>query len=895
MRTSSPPQSLPTPPPASIASPVLQVLAAVEGSHPDPVAALHALYKESPDIRATLRLVDPCFVDLLQRTAHSFPSTPLTQRLGAGTRLAPLLSSRALSCNVAAEMLADLVNSDCTMQIPVASVIDNILSGEHRGGFKLLCALAPSSGTGWVAEVVRRVASEIITAPELAQLRLLNFAMVRFRSEAMATLATLDELRRLTRCIIKLLSSPQPLVAAAALHSLTLIVLNTEWPALTALARSLSGKLFDSMHLERTLLLVADLCLNCQAADLTVTKTSDADHQISIDIDVLENTAGVISALAQCRETVNQFVQSTAMVPAISHLLSMARLDHRYLAPLLSITASITGLADEHMETPLLQQLFDTNDDCIIVEDVFEFAMLCVEDAVDLLADSGLRPSNESGSGWFVNSSREMRRSVARSLCVLLGTLTSVRETHRGVLATFDDAMAVVRLLDTVRPYYYLLSSSGNSVAELVESINGYYCVIRPLLELMVQLADASVPRASWEAAFEKQPEIRALFGWAANICEHYSKDTVDSMQGSVLGKRLREDILQTFAPPTQSDADQLANNERVVDAITPSSAATPEGCSPNPQSSSKKTPAAVHNTIGIDDLREASKQVTGAGLGISDLDTNAPESNRLAQVVVLGHWARLCSMEAAALLTELWAKARGLPADPKKPKIHHEANVSSLFDLVSTVTQLHSQYKEHNAVVARLLEQKQTELVDAEDEISDTTGELQAAKTECAELTRNIAEHQDANTALSGENKRLRTTLDAALEQCSCAKKDAGEWKEECQVTRELLEKSELANGELRDSVDRLAKRLEMAERELESNVGMWETKSAEMARSNRELEAALGNAVARLRELEARAELERSVGEELRRQNNAMTVRLNEFSKISETLHNLSRIAPQ
>ncbi|KAJ1798091.1 hypothetical protein LPJ59_002724 [Coemansia sp. RSA 2399] len=80
--------------------------------------------------------------------------------------------------------------------------------------------------------------------------------------------------------------------------------------------------------------------------------------------------------------------------------------------------------------------------------------------------------------------------------------------------------------------------------------------------------------------------------------------------------------------------------------------------------------------------------------------------------------------------------------------------------------------------------------------------------------------------------------------------------------------------------------------EREYERGQEIWATKHREMAKSNKELELALANAVARLRDVEAQADLDRSVNEELRRQNAAMAMRLSEFSKLSETLHNLSRI---
>ncbi|KAJ2246834.1 hypothetical protein GGH97_002332, partial [Coemansia sp. RSA 475] len=70
------------------------------------------------------------------------------------------------------------------------------------------------------------------------------------------------------------------------------------------------------------------------------------------------------------------------------------------------------------------------------------------------------------------------------------------------------------------------------------------------------------------------------------------------------------------------------------------------------------------------------------------------------------------------------------------------------------------------------------------------------------------------------------------------------------------------------------------------------WERLQQTMTDNVRKLELALGEAVARLRQLESQNAAERAVADELRAQQAMMAAKLAEYSKLSETLFSLSRL---
>ncbi|KAJ1725885.1 hypothetical protein LPJ61_005582 [Coemansia biformis] len=70
------------------------------------------------------------------------------------------------------------------------------------------------------------------------------------------------------------------------------------------------------------------------------------------------------------------------------------------------------------------------------------------------------------------------------------------------------------------------------------------------------------------------------------------------------------------------------------------------------------------------------------------------------------------------------------------------------------------------------------------------------------------------------------------------------------------------------------------------------WEKKQVSLTENIRKLEIALGEALARIRELETQSAADHAIAEQLRSQASTMNAKLSEYSKISEALYNISRM---
>ncbi|KAJ1904270.1 hypothetical protein LPJ81_002593, partial [Coemansia sp. IMI 209127] len=435
--------------------------------------------------------------------------------------------------------------------------------------------------------------------------------------------------------------------------------------------------------------------------------------------------------------------------------------------------------------------------------------------------------------------------------------------------------------------------------------IGCHYLIAKPVLALAADLAYGSLiiaaaPKDGPES-HSSSTELQALFDWA---------QTVVSPKTGEKQPTLRQEVLSLLSADGNNDGgggggDSLIEQHwlrSVPNAVTPDSAFSSPG-------------SAMHgeSIIDIDELRKANSKEEGwlekAGLGIS-MDHHPDgsrllllERSRLAQVLLIGYWKRLCDVELARLLVQL-SKAND-PATERQ--ISFSANTvgrgisllpptPSLFDCMSAIVNLHKRQMSAKATAEnafhKAMQSKQAALAGAEDEIAYLSSELQSAREQHGELTRHIERHQEINGEIEQESKRLKTTVDELTAAHKQAHADGVEWKEECVATRELLDMSESSAAKTRLNLEQLSVKHGRMEREYERGQEIWATKHREMAKSNKELELALANAVARLRDVEAQADLDRSVNEELRRQNAAMAMRLSEFSKLSETLHNLSRI---
>ncbi|PIA17152.1 hypothetical protein COEREDRAFT_80841 [Coemansia reversa NRRL 1564] len=550
MHASSPLLATPVTP-VSVKDPLLEILSAVKRhqSEKDVIEQIHVDYTASPDIRASLRLVPLGYMDAL---AVSFEAATVVvstsakqtlhagsgQNLASGSQLLQLFWNHAIDGqDYAAVILTDILdNADAAESIPpqkipaLCEAVTNMLLTRVRnkeaevdvfaGLLRALDSRFSNSQSSrvlsseWVEGLVLALVEAVTDIPVSTVdakhngtqvLCLMAQLLTQHRDEATNTMAKLKSLRKLARHLIKLLSQPSPLLAAPALHVLTRILLHPhhqttpteQQTALTILAKSLGGKLFDEDHIDRTLVLIADMCLNCHAADELTnnpTRTIAIDSMITEDLRVLNAVAGVIHAIvdAQASDVSARFFKSTAITPAIDHLVSMAKLDRRYLGPLLHMVNPILMYSNGDSTLPLIASLFvdrpnnhiSTTDESItdmpsIVDEIFDAVLLGVEDAIDTVPRFASFPENttannelvkarrsdarlssiqnlqwprvsceERDCGWFVNCSQSHRQYVHDFLRLLL-SIQPTTKTDRSVAWINEFLDTVTQVLHT--------------------------------------------------------------------------------------------------------------------------------------------------------------------------------------------------------------------------------------------------------------------------------------------------------------------------------------------------------------------------------------------------------------------------------------------------------------
>ncbi|KAJ2552663.1 hypothetical protein EV175_003230 [Coemansia sp. RSA 1933] len=851
------------------------------------VTALGALYKRSSDVRAVLRLVDPRFMDMLSM-ANSFAPEDSKAAVGAGTRLVRLLEAQTLKgSSEAAEMLAAMVDSGSsnvmqkTMGVDISvlrdSVVQTILqcvkeSMDASSFVKLLGAMdrGGTDETVLVSAIVDAllIDNDAIESPAASQLlQLLTFVMEQ--RQAMDALATHPALRALTRRIIGMLSAPAPLVAAPALNAITQLVLSDADAStpLGGLSSSLRAKLFDADHIGRTLTLMADFCMHCSA-----------QSSVEDDLVVLDAVAGTVDAIVRCSGTARDlFAQSTVLIPAFVHLQQQAAHDHRFLTPLLSLVSSAASLsADVRMAaTPLLQALLLDNTqggECIAME-AAESVVLCIEDAVDmmmpfplalgsgqLLVSKGkgvsvhrptwLSTSNEAGYGWYFNAGFNERQRTGQQLESLLSSIDSRGAYSRGVVWRILDAVANPYLGEASRrgvakAHELDVEMVESQLAQHLTSIGCHYWILTPLLELVANLAQAigdRAPHAGYELEESHNARICALLlEWAQSV-------------GSSGGASLRQEALALFA------SDSSAEQQTVPSAVTPDSAFSSPGSGTRVES------------IAIDDLRAANKDTVSAG------------GKRLAQLLLVGHWKHTCDDALARLLANLIGMISEGTSNYTPAWLPSNDSLAVVHDCVSVVADLHAQHLCSEEAARKALQQIYAGLSGAEARNAELQGALQGAHDQVRQL-------RETSDQLEHERLQLKTALEELHAEHRRAQTDASEWRDECVATRGLLEASDRTASQTREQLDRLSEAHARLQRQHAADRDRSDTRAREMASSNAELERALADAVLRLRDLEAQTDLDRSVNDELRRQNAAMSMRLSEFAKLSESLHNIAR----
>ncbi|KAJ1719365.1 hypothetical protein LPJ53_005864, partial [Coemansia erecta] len=893
---------------------------------------LTQLLASSSDIRATLRLFDLSYIDILASLEHTEKRKHQQQHgeshdewEGAmhaadsnGIHILDSLSAHLCSPQGNA-LLADCLDGSDNAQISeriVQCLLQRIRDSKDvdRGLRELFTAARIPNGP-WLRELLDALANGILDSTAANEgctqlLCLLAQVLEEYGADALRLVASLETLRRLARHIIKLLSEPQPTVAASALHALTRLLLlapsaSSGRPSpLTILSDSLRGKLFDEAHFGRTMLLASDLCQNCTGEDPS-------------ELLVLDSIAGMVSCIAlhtgQNAANSATPLQLTEMAPAIRHLVILARENRQYLHPLLKIVNCVLTTQDQNK--PLVDLLFQssqlvsvvTDDDVgSVVAEMFDMVISGLEDAPYTMPSfSGERgwprvSSDECGGGWLVNANRKQRTQVVDFLA---NALRLSATTHDSEACMSDELMQAIAsaVVDT-----NITANDQQKSPEVF--VSTYFWAVRPVLEIAVELVRKSEVFAScWQSWFDGAQETRA---WAVDVCA-----TAATNPGELLGDAMSRDMVTVGDDRSVgSDDPYIEQKNRLADPRIAAAVATPAESvrsslssgtvSPHPQPSSRMLNASP--VIGIDMMRAASS-TTPASLTLqipSNSTTVIPTANQVVarsnlHTVVLRQWARVCETEMAFKLVSASATAESdenivkrvfvILASARRQLDAYGHSVHPLLVSMSAVDmqrQLHAKaVQELSASYAASIADERENREDAEQEISEMRKELDKTVSQLEHVTMSLQQASVYADSLKAEAMQLADLKSELLAQCQTHERDVQEWKQECIGTRAQLEAAEA-------QIEEMDRKLRADTEAYQKQVSEVTSAQGVLRETAAGLERALGDAVARLRVLEMQSLAERATSDELRGKNAAMAAHLTEYLKIAESMHSLSRL---
>ncbi|KAJ2495444.1 hypothetical protein GGH96_006385, partial [Coemansia sp. RSA 1972] len=479
-----------------------------------------------------------------------------------------------------------------------------------------------------------------------------------------------------------MLSRPSPLIAAPTLHVLLRILLHphntdslSQHTTLSILAVSPGRKLFDGTHMSHTLVLAADMCLNCVAANMARSATDAQTELVVSDLRVLGSVAGVIKACAsaQAKEARAWFFQSTAMVLAVLHLVSMSELDRRYLNPLLCIVNSILSLSEAN--TPLVaapNSPQTKSDELSIIDKIVELVISSIEDVADTVPRFTLPvnldveavtssncqdfswprvSSDESGCGWFVNCTLKQRRSVLLFLQHAMQADEDqywVRELFVTVTQIVGDFVHIAKSprADPVDPFGVVQNTVDGVKAraraeQKMQAIGSYYWTIKPILAFVADLIGVSSSVAAYWREQMCSNGMAGILPWAEYTCQQAMSSLDVPMD-----RALYDDVCDILAP---LNTGKYSESQQQMSRNVRPSVATPSDSSSS--SSSTASPRLDRSDIAIDDLRAASFS-NGLGVTMTDEKLSCGASvTGLIQAAVICYWARTCQIELVILV----------------------------------------------------------------------------------------------------------------------------------------------------------------------------------------------------------------------------------------------------
>ncbi|KAJ2807819.1 hypothetical protein H4R21_000330 [Coemansia helicoidea] len=624
----------------------------------------------------------------------------------------------------------------------------------------------------------------------------------------------------------------------------------------------------------------------------------------------------------------------------------MARLDRRYLAPLLAMVNAIVESAGGGLRAqPAAASLFESRDygqaDSLrdgsapapsIVDELFDIVLSGIEDAADTVPrfalppaewlDAGLldvvpgaakaarraepaRPpwprvsSEERGAGWFVSCSAEHRRQIHLFVRLALATPPGEPPAAQAVCWRQELADAAAQVLGA-----FLVPAGLDSPNARIGDPFGAARVA----------ADTDDPAAYLRALQARHPAAAALpsvlgaYYWAvrpvvALLADVAPLEARRAGSGSAAGGELAEIMrwAESVCAGLASGPAALLG-EALFDDVCHIIAAPGAGqlaestaVSPGPAlvaaQDSAVTPLELESSAASSpdpacDIAVSELRAACAGAN-GALEPAAATPGQLAQAAVLRHWARTCEAELAAMLVACGATAaQGGAGLAQSEAVRGLARRAQLLVLAQPSGGQQGQSPLLDKLSLALAAGKRHRALQQPlaGRLAEQRAKLAAADRESGSLRRSLQQALESHAA----------QRDQAAEQAQAlqrAEAGAARWEAECERERARLAQSEAAGAEAREQLVRLADRHEALQAAVDAKQAAWDCRQLSLTESIRGLEVALAEAMARVRELDAQAAADHAAAELLRAQVDQMRATLADYAKVSDALHDLSR----
>ncbi|KAJ2848972.1 hypothetical protein IWW36_002965 [Coemansia brasiliensis] len=375
---------------------------------------------------------------------------------------------------------------------------------------------------------------------------------------------------------------------------------------------------------------------------------------------------------------------------------------------------------------------------------------------------------------------------------------------------------------------------------------------------------------------------------------------TSPSLCGQEMFQEIR-DILESAADLAGKDDYEQQQEQSNASNGVQQSVATPSESS---QSSIAASPR-MDNVIGMDDLMAANN----AGLEVfNQQQGHKAEAAMLMQAAIICQWARICEAELAIELLQCHGCSKALNSSMSvissiqqsklllAPALFQEPSMPYVLETLSLAISAQSSalkpYIEHHSKLQHRIHEHEVQAIELNESNLQMQARLHQLQTQSAQLKAESSDQSNQLSLAQAANLDLSKKLTEYQQQQQQAEEDVEKWKHSCAQSKSQAERLQACYDDASKQLAQLSTDYEQLQASMTAKQTRWDETHKMMSDSISKLETALHDAVSRLRQLESEKAAEKATADELRSQLTVINAKLSEYTRLSETMFNLSRL---